>query len=148
MNIVAHTHSSTVLGKMYEGPKDGDFVRYVDQLLADNARKLGTAGPQLPALPVARPVPAGTVARTPQAEKTVEAATQMLERLKQAARAKEAGRPEVFGREPAPMQSAPAFNWMKLLGWLFMLGLAIALPPLGILMVLYFIGKHVRVAKK
>ncbi|GAB2475931.1 hypothetical protein GCM10027082_28950 [Comamonas humi] len=148
MNMVVHNHSSTVIGRMYEGPKNGDFVRYVDQLLADNARKAGVVA-TLPSLPAAARSP-GAI-RQPQAGSTVDAATQLLERLKQAAKAKEAaGKPrtEVWGREPVAQAPAGSFNWAKLLGWLFMLGLAIALPPVGILLILHFVGKHLRAAKK
>lgn len=153
MAIGTPTHSATAIGKMYEGPKNGDFVRYVDQLLLDNARRSGAmAG--APALPSAKPV---RQARAGQTQSTVDAATQMLERLKQAARdaarAKEgaragAARPEAFGREPAARAGAAFPGWAKVLGGLFLAGLGIALPPLGIMLLLHFIGKSMRAAKK
>ena len=147
--MVVTNHSSTVLGKMYEGPMNGDFVRYVDQLLADNARRSGAMASSQ-ALTSTRQGRQDHL-KPPQA--TVGGAAQLLERLKQSAqdgaKAKDIARlPEAFGRKPLAQESGPVPGWVKALGWLILIGLGIALPPLGIMLVLHFVGRHMRAAKK
>ncbi len=143
---------NTAASALYDTPPHGDFVRYVDDLLAAQAGGVVlhqyTVAPGLvrkPQIAVAKTQPAGK----PVASGAAQQAEALLDRIRQLearrkAGAADAGKPEgspaganrPFTIDESKLSTPTAPNGLKLLGFAIMGVLGFIFPPLGIVMLI------------
>ena len=140
------------VGHMYEGPADGDYVRYVDQLLARNAAHAVVHAVASQTLP-SRPRQPASTAKAAQAAVQSHGAEALLERIRQLQESRadkassSAGRTATTATQKEKAGAAllgkvesaanPAIGFFKGLGWLAAIALGIAVPPIGIMMLIH-----------
>ncbi|WP_395027511.1 hypothetical protein [Comamonas odontotermitis] len=153
---------------IYQTPPGGDFVRYVERLLA--RQSLGHAHQTTSQMVVA---PASTSAKAPrrQAKASVSAASSaahktsvsnaadaLLERIRQLESRRQGGSAQADRAGDVFSPAAPAatgkladgqqINIFKLIGWVVMAVIGVAFPPLGLVMLVGVIKKAMDNAKK